>query len=166
MSLPKQQEYLAVEPLPAEDSMLLHTCAAGHSWIEQPDGTVSPSWGYGGTHASFPDHDPATCPEPERDEHGRYGCPGCGGRFYTGHGEPGVMCDPWNYEEGCTPPPPACRTPAARTSRWMRVKQLLPVQSRDGSGPCAYEPGWTHSWVPLDQSGAPAAEHVREPTLF
>jgi hypothetical protein len=164
MRLP-QDEYLAVEPLAAEESILLHTCAAGHRWKEQPDGAVSPSWGYAGTHASFPGHDPTTCPEPERDGEGRYECPGCGGRFFSGHGERGVMCDPWNYQEGCTPPPPVCRKPAVGTARWMRVKKMLPVQ-RDGAGPCAYEPGWTRSWVSLDESGAPAPEHVREPTLF
>jgi hypothetical protein len=164
MRLP-DREYLAVEPLPPEDSPILHTCAEGHCWTEQPDGTVSPSWGYGGTHASFPDHDPKRCPEPDRDEEGRYECPGCRGRFFCGHGEPGVMCDPWNYEEGCKPPPPACGKPAVSSARWMRVKKMLPVQGAEG-GPCTYKPGWTRSWVPLDESGSPAAEHVREPTLF
>jgi hypothetical protein len=37
--------FLAVEPLAPEDSPLRHTCAEGHCWTEQPDGTVSPSWG-------------------------------------------------------------------------------------------------------------------------
>lgn len=165
MSLPKR-EFLAVEALPAEDSPLMHRCAEGHTWIEQPDGTVSPSWGLAGTHASFPGHDPRSCPEPERDEQGRYECPGCGGRFFAGHGERGVMCDPWNHKEGCTAPPPGCRKPAITSARWMRVKMILPVPAKDGAGPCAYEPGWTRSWVPLDRGGAPDAEHVREPTLF
>lgn len=165
MSLPKH-EYLAVEPLSPQDSLLFHSCAEGHGWIEQPDGTVSPSWGYAGTHTSFPGHDPATCPEPERDEEGCYECPGCGGRFFSGHGERGVMCDPWNYKEGCTAPPPACGKLPIATARWMRVKKMLPVKGSEGAGATTYKPGWTRSWVPLNETGAPDAEHVREPTLF
>lgn len=53
MTLPPQ-DILAVEPLPDEDSPLRHTCEDGHTWIEQPDGTVYPSWGCGGTHHAFP----------------------------------------------------------------------------------------------------------------
>lgn len=159
-----REDFLAVEPLAPEDSPLLHTCAEGHCWTEQPDGTVSPSWGFAGTHAAFPGHDPKTCPEPARDEAGRYECPGCGGRFFAGHGPRGVMCDPWNYKEGCCAPPPACRKPAVSTARWMKVKTMLPRQEGQSGPPC--RPGWTRSWVPLAASGAPDPEHVREPTLF
>lgn len=165
MSFPSQ-DILAVEPLPDEDSPLLHHCEDGHAWIEQPDGTVSPSWGYGGTHHAFPGHDPKTCPEPERDADRRYECPGCHGRFFTGHGTPGVMYDPWNYEDGCSPPPPSCLKPAAKTARWMRVKKMLPTKGSERATHATYEPGWTHSWVPLAENGAADPEHVREPTLF
>jgi hypothetical protein len=158
------EKFIAVEPLPDEESTLLHTCEAGHGWIEQPDGTVSPSWGYGGTHASFSDHDPKSCPEPERDEEGRYSCPGCGESFFCGHGERGVMCDPWNYKEGCVPPPPACLGPAVETKRWMKVKMLLPAQG-EGKPVGAREERWTCSWVPLTPDGTPAVQ-LREPTLF
>lgn len=162
MTLPRN-EYVAAKPLPPEESPLLHTCEDGHRWTEQPDGTVSPSWGYGGTHASFPGHDSATCPEPERDGQGRYQCPGCGGWFWTGHGEPGLMGDPWNYKEGCVVPPPACRKPAIATARWMRVQEELWTKTPEGPSSKLI---WTHSWVPLDGSGAPDSAHVHEPTLF
>jgi hypothetical protein len=166
MTLPSN-EILAVKPLPPEKSPLLHTCEDGHAWTEQPDRTVSPSWGFSGTHARFPGHDPATCPEPQRDQSGRYECPDCGGRFFCGHGEPGVMCDPWNYTPGCIAPPPACHKPAVTTSRWMGVKMMLPTGSPDeGSSSSSRAPKWTHSWVPLDGSGAPDAQHLHEPTLF
>jgi hypothetical protein len=157
---PEGLEILAVKPLSATDSPLLHQCAEGHVWTEQPDGTVSPSWGLGGTHAAFPGHDPRTCPEPERDVAGRYRCPGCGGRFHSGHGPAGVMCDPWNHREGCVAPPPACGLPAVESSRWMAVKAEL---RRERGG---VRPGWTRTWVPLGPDGSPRLATVREPTLF
>lgn len=160
----QERDFIAVEPLPDSESMWRHACEDGHCWTEQPDGTVSPSWGYGGTHARFSGHDPRTCPEPERDEADRYRCPGCGGWFFGAHGERGVMFDPWNHKEGCCAPPPACLKPAVRSARWMRVKMMLPAQ-RKGKPVGAREPRWTHSWVPLDSNCNPVA-HVREPTLF
>lgn len=94
-----------------------HTCEDGHSWVEQEDGGVSPSWGMGLTSVRF-EQGPRACPEPARDD-GRYECGGCGGRFYMGHGTPGVMSDPWNYDPRCKPPEPACGKPPVRTERWV-----------------------------------------------
>ena len=52
---------------PHEDlPTLLRWCADGHTWIDQGDGTVSPSWGYGGTH--MPVDDPLRCPEPKTND--------------------------------------------------------------------------------------------------
>ena len=163
MMSPLETEYLAVKPLPPEESPLLHTCEEGHAWTEQPDSTVSSSWGFAGTHERFPGHDPATCPEPQRDEQGRYECPGCGGQFWGGHGDPRMMCDPWNYKEGCSVPPPACCKPAVSTARWMRVQVELCMSTPEGPSSKVI---WMHSWVPLDGSGAPDAAHVNTPTLF
>jgi hypothetical protein len=102
----------------AIDRQLLHTCEDGHSWREQADGGVSPSWGCALTSVHFAGHDQRWCPEPARDEEGRFECPGCGGRFWSGHGTPGVMADPWTYDERCVPAPPACGKPPVRTRRW------------------------------------------------
>lgn len=150
---------VAVKLLAPEDSPLWHTCPDGHKWREQPDGTVSPSWGLAGTHFEFPDHDPASCPEPLRDDAGCYECPGCHGRFGGGHGTSGVRCDPWNHQPGCSPPPPACLKRASTTLRWMLVKEI-PL------GRPSTETRWIRSWVQLDSSGAPDIAHVAEPTLF
>jgi hypothetical protein len=97
---------------------ILHSCEDGHTWREQPDGGVSPSWGCAGTSIHFPGHDPRCCPEPARDESGQFTCPGCDGKFYSGHGDRGVMSDPWNFDERCSPAPPACGKPPVRTRVW------------------------------------------------
>lgn len=159
MTIKVREGIVAVKPLPPDESVLWHTCVDGHSWREQPNGTVAPSWGGAGTEVAFPGHDPARCPEPERDGQGRYECPGCHGRFHGGHGTPGVMCDPWNFKPGCLPPPPACLKPAVSTLRWMLIKEI-PL------GRSAMEARWIRSWMQLDEFGAPAVEQVTEPTLF
>lgn len=102
----------------ADTMTLAHTCEDGHTWIEQDDGGVSPSWGYGLTSVRY-EQGPRACPEPARDGDGQYECAGCGGRFYCGHGTPGVMSDPWNYDPACQPPEPACGKSPARTERWI-----------------------------------------------
>jgi hypothetical protein len=102
-----------------EGVALLHTCDDGHSWTQQPDGGVSPSWGYGLTSVKYKGWDPALCPEPIRNPDRTYTCVGCGGDFYTGHGTPGVMCDPWNFDKRCKPPEPACGKPAVETRVWV-----------------------------------------------
>ena len=57
----------------SESDVVLMWCEDGHTWINQGDGTVSPSWGLGGTH--MPVADPRVCPEPDRDEDGRTDLP-------------------------------------------------------------------------------------------
>ncbi len=175
-------EFIAVEPLPDEDSMLMHRCEDGHSWKEQPDGTVSPSWGYGGTRASWEGYeDPRLCPEPERrwsiyvDGEGKpvgpfhgYKCPTCETINYAGScsRQDGTFAGQMAGNV-CEFPHPVCLKPAIWTARWMRVKMILPVQGKGvAAGTCTYKPGWTRNWVPLDETGAPRTESVREPTLF
>ena len=97
---------------------LIHECEDGHSWREQPDGGVSPSWGMALTSVKYPGWDPTLCPEPKRNRDGTITCAGCRTRFYIAHGTPGVMCDGWNYDERCQPAPPACGKPAVKTLRW------------------------------------------------
>lgn len=105
----------------ADRPQLWHTCEDGHNWREQPDGGVSPSWGCALTSVHYDDWNPRRCPEPHRDGDGRIECAGCGEHFYIGHGTPGVMCDPWNYDERCLPAPPECGKPPARTRAWLKA---------------------------------------------
>lgn len=100
------------------DGAILHTCAQGHAWVEQPpvgdrpgQAHVSPSWGYGGTY--LPVDDATVCPEPERDEHGAIVCPTCGGRWFRGECPHGPEGGP-----GCADPPVACGLPAVTSTRW------------------------------------------------
>jgi hypothetical protein len=102
-----------------------HVCEDGHRWTEQPDGGVSPSWGFGLTSIKYEAHDPRTCPEPERGHsryegsgpyHG-YQCPTCGAVHYIGGCLMGVRCDPWNGTD-CEPPPIACGKPSLHVRRW------------------------------------------------
>lgn len=91
-----------------ESRLLLYVCADGHTWTDQGDGTVSPSYGYGGTRLTWPGYDPQTCPEPERHESGwGYVCV-CGERWYTG----GCGCKRWR------PPKPVCLKPPLYTFEW------------------------------------------------
>lgn len=131
-----------------------HWCEDGHYWTEQPDGGVSPSWGYGLTSIKYPGHDPKTCPEPERghsiyDGHGPYHgyqCPTCLTVHYCGGCLRGVRTDPWNTPDPeCAPPAPACGKPAVRSAEWKRVRRLLPV---DGD-PARTAMRWTQAWVPV-----------------
>jgi hypothetical protein len=86
-----------------------HVCPDGHTWTEQDDGGVSPSYGYGGTSHTWPRYDPRTCPEPERVETGHgYRCV-CGEVWFTG----GCGCKRWK------PPRPVCRKPPAATFLWV-----------------------------------------------
>jgi hypothetical protein len=105
-----------------ETPQLLHVCEDGHSWREQPDGGVSPSWGMALTTIHFDGWNPRRCPEPERDENRQITCQGCGTKFYIGHGTPGVMCDPWNFDERCQPAPPVCGKPPIATRAWLVPK--------------------------------------------
>lgn len=126
---------------------VLHECADGHTWVEQPDGGVSPSWGYGLTSVQY-DQPPNRCPEPKRgwsiydkkfradqgDAHHGYRCPSCGAVHYVGGCGMGVRCDPWNTADPpCEPPKPVCKKPAVRTLYWLdgdwtQVRQLeLPL---------------------------------------
>lgn len=181
-STPQRAEFIAVEPLAPEETVLIHRCEDGHTWVEQPDGTVSPSWGYGGTHASWEGYeDPKLCPEPERrfsryeDAEGNptgpmrgYRCPTCSTVNYAGacSQQDGTFAGQMAGNV-CEYPHPVCLRPAIATSQWMRVKTMLPVEGTGkAAGTYTYKPGWTHSWVELEESGAPRAGAVREPTLF
>lgn len=97
---------------------LLHECEDGHTWTEQADGGVSPSWAMALTSVHYPGWDPRACPEPDRNADGTITCSGCGERYYICHGTPGVMCDPWNYDKRCQPAPPCCGKPPVKTFRW------------------------------------------------
>jgi hypothetical protein len=71
----------AVPAVSAIDRPVVRWCADGHHWTDHGDGTVSPSWGYGGTH--MPIDDPLLCPEPaadtehDDDDDGVYPAPAC-----------------------------------------------------------------------------------------
>lgn len=178
----ERREFIAVEPLPEDDSVLMHRCEDGHGWKEQPDGTVSPSWGYGGTHATWEGYDdPKLCPEPERrwslytDAEGKptgpfhgYRCPTCATINYAGTcSEQDGTFAAQMAGNVCEYPHPSCLKPAIATARWMRVKVMLAVEGKGKAiGTYTYAPGWTRNWVPLEENGAPSAGQVREPTLF
>lgn len=103
-----------------------HFCEDGHSWVEQPDGGVSPSWGYGLSSIRY-DQPADHCPEPQRGfsryddggpDHG-YQCPTCGEVHYCGGCGMGVRCGlPPEGAPVCRPPDPACGKPAVRTLHW------------------------------------------------
>ena len=171
------ERYLAFKP-PADDATWLHECEDGHRWQEHANGTVSPSYGHGGTELTWPGHDPKTCPEPERrwsiytdadgqecgPDHG-IKCPTCGSVFYCGHC-PGPDGDVRTWDEPvCEAPRPICLKPIFWSARWTPVKRLLHREAKGGVRE-RYE-GWTHTWVPVDiETGSARVEDVREPTLF
>ena len=96
----------------SDSGVVLMWCEDGHTWINQGDGTVSPSWGLGGAH--MPVADPRVCPEPDRDEDGQTTCPSCGGRRYIG------VCDQCSGADDreSAYPPPACLKPALGGNAW------------------------------------------------
>ena len=96
---------------------VLMWCEDDHTWIVQEDGTVSPSWGYGGTH--MPVDDPLRCPEPKRNELGQYWCDDCGDWKWTlCDCLPGLSFAPWQEKEWCRAPSPACLKPAVGGNAW------------------------------------------------
>jgi hypothetical protein len=112
---------------------LLHTCAHGHQWRQQPDGGVSPSYGLAGTSIKFDGWDPARCPEPPRwhvpgDPAGLCRgivCSDCAEVLRPAELLPGVSFAPWELRRAFDatghlhlPPLPACGLPAARTRAW------------------------------------------------
>jgi hypothetical protein len=149
----------------------LHTCEDGHSWQEKANGTVSPSYGLGGTEYSWPGYDPATCPEPEQlIDPGwapRIQCPECGKKGMPHELLAGLSCSPWElFEEEKrtghvhTPPLPVCRKPPVSTLRWMRIKTTVYKESKGGFKKV---PGWTGGWVPLDAIAALEGKPSPEP---
>jgi hypothetical protein len=123
-------------------------CADGHPWIDQLNGTVSPSWGFGGT--MMPVEDPLRCPEPDRDELGRVTCAGCGRRHHIGSCRDfpaqGRLCT--------TPyPAPACLKPALGGNRWSDL--YLPF---DGSW-CAWWVRTNGPWRLTFHQGIAGGEH-------
>lgn len=87
----------------------VYVCEDGHTWIDQRDGTVSPSYGAGGTHHHWKGYDPLTCPEPKRHEsdHG-YVCPSCKAHWFMGS----CGCSRWR------PPKPFCKKPPLFVFEW------------------------------------------------
>ncbi|MGO9899903.1 MAG: hypothetical protein ACLP0J_09465 [Solirubrobacteraceae bacterium] len=104
-------------------------CEDGHTWIDQGDGTVSPSWGYGGTH--MPVENPRQCPEPRHSDDGLYWCERCQeGRRMMGDCVRGCSLTPWikPAEQWCGMPAPDCLKHAIGANRW--VDQYLPFDGR------------------------------------
>jgi len=158
---------------PVEDAPLLHECEDGHHWTEQPNGTVSPSYGLGGTEETWPDYNPKTCPEP--DWHTRTDdpdpsfegveCPGCGEVRLPCDLLHGLSSTPWLIAEEekrtghkHTAPLPTCKKPPVATSRWMEIKTTV---YREVKGQHKKGIGWTAGWVPVDE--APALEGNQPP---
>jgi hypothetical protein len=160
-----RDEFIALKT-PADDATWLHECEDGHHWQEHANGSVSPSYGYGGTELAWAGYDSKTCPEPARPGPGHgIKCPTCGTFFYCGHCPgPDDEVSIWNEPE-CAPPSPACLKPIVWSARWTPVKQLLHREGRSGISE-RYE-GWTATWVPVDlETGFSKAQNVREPALF
>ncbi len=133
---------------------LEHRCTEGHYWREHTDGTVTPSWGLGGTHLEVADA--ALCPEPATDEQGLYACPSCGESHRPGEVLQGMSCTPWEYGEGkrqeCEVPIPACAKPAVWTRRWG--DQSLPWPDE---GPGSLYSLW---WLSHRQDGQRLISHL------
>jgi hypothetical protein len=142
-----------------------HTCEDGHSWQEWADGTVSPSYGLGGTRETWPGYDPHTCPEPERftrldlNEFGAtVACSSCGEIAAPGDLMPGLSSSPydaWAEAKATghdhTAPVPVCLKPPVRTLEWVEVHTLI---YREGKGKFGKSPGWTHGLVPIEEIDA------------
>jgi hypothetical protein len=142
-----------------------HTCEDGHSWTEHANGTVSPSWGLGGTEETWEGYDPKTCPEPERftrldfNEYGAtVACSSCGEIAAPSELMPGLSCSPYDaWAEAKTTghhhtaPVPVCLKPPVRTLEWMDIHTLV---YRESKGKLGKHPGWTSGWVPIDEKAA------------
>jgi hypothetical protein len=99
------------------EDAVLRWCAHGHTWIDQGDGTVSPSWGLGGTH--MPVADPLLCPEPLRNDDGAIWCADCFDWKHTlGDCIRGLSFSPWERDDWCRAPEPACLAPAVGGNAW------------------------------------------------
>jgi len=121
--------------------MLLHECAAGHHWREQPDDGVSPSYGLAGTSIKFDGWEPSRCPEPARlhvpgdlvAQRRGIACASCGHIALPFDMLAGLSCTPWRLAEEFRatghvhdPPLPACGLPAVKTmaftdGHWVEV---------------------------------------------
>jgi len=116
----------------AMNDAVLTWCEDGHTWINHGDGTVSPSWGYGGTH--LPVEDAARCPEPETNADGEYWCADCEQwKQSLGDCIRGLSFTPWAKEQWCSPPQPVCLKPAVGANAWRDGD--LPF---DGDAWCAW----------------------------
>lgn len=112
--------------------VLLHECEDGHTWRQQPDGGVCPSYGMGLTSIKFPGWEPARCPEPHRlAVPGDWGlvrgirCAGCDELRLPHDLLAGLSCTPWLLMDEFratghfhTAPPPVCGTPPVITRMW------------------------------------------------
>lgn len=107
-------------------------CEDDHTWIVQDDGSVSPSWGLGGTRMLI--DDPLRCPEPLTNELGQYWCGDCGEWKRSLHDcLRGLSSSPWETKEWCRPPEPVCLKPAVGNQCWQ--DRDLPF---DGHAWCAW----------------------------
>jgi hypothetical protein len=145
---------------------IIHTCADGHSWREQPDGGVSPSWGMALTSIKYPGWHPRCCPQPEL--HQAPGdwpallrgvrCPECEEIALPFDIYPGISCTPWTIVERfreighiCQPPEPTCGKPPVSSRKWAKTT----LAGADGKRYQGY------SWVPIDlESGVAAGEQI------
>ena len=106
---------------------ILMWCEDDHVWTVQEDGTVSPSWGLGGTH--MPVADPRRCPEPRRNESGEYWCDDCREwKWSLSDCIRGLSFTPWEDKDWCAPPEPACLKPAIGQNAWS--ERDLPFDER------------------------------------
>jgi hypothetical protein len=92
----------------ADRDPVLHHCADGHHWTDQGDGTVSPSWGSGGTR--FAVADAKRCPEPAGTAAWGHRGPDCGAVWHTG----GCPCG------SDAAVAPACLKPPVRSRAWSQ----------------------------------------------
>lgn len=98
---------------------IVHTCTDGHSWREQPDGGVSPSWGMALTSIKYSGWDPRTCPEPERHQADNdvsglvrgVRCPDCEEIAVPSDIYPGIRCSPWTISSASASPATSVNRP-------------------------------------------------------
>ena len=126
---------------------VLRWCEDGHTWIDQGDGTVSPSWGLGGTH--MPIEDALRCPEPMRNDDDEIWCEDCGEwKASIADCIQGLSFSPWENKKWCRSPIAACLKPAIGGNAWR--DQYLPF---DDTCWCAWWVRKDGAWLLTFHSG-------------